>query len=129
MRTGAILDVALQVGGGAAAGYLDSKMADKKVGPLSLGAVVALGGIGLGLSGIGGRWGGKALQIGTGAAAFEVGKIVAQRVSGGATAGVRGVRGIAGVRGVAGLPAPRRPLTSEEWTAMTENLRAAARAA
>ncbi len=126
MRTGAILDVAVTCGGGAAAGYLDSRHADKKVGPLKPGELAALAGIGIGLTGIGGKYGAKALQFGIGAAAFEVGLRVAAMP---ATAGVRGVRGIAGVRGVQGLPAPRRPLTSEEWTAMTENLRAANRAA
>lgn len=126
MRTGAILDTAILVGGGAAAGFLDSKMADKRVAGQGLGTVLAVAGIGIGLSGIGGKYGAKALQLGAGAAAFEVGKLVANKVSGGATAGVRGVRG---VRGVAGLPAPRRPLSAEEWANMTENLRAAARAA
>ena len=129
MRTGAILDTAIQVGGGAAAGFLDSKMADKRIAGQGLGTVLAVAGIAVGLSGIGGRYGAKALQLGTGAAAFEVGKLVANRVSGGATAGVRGVRGVGYVRGVAGLPAPRRPLSAEEWANMTENLRAANRAA
>jgi hypothetical protein len=129
MRTGEIFNVGLQVGGGAAAGYLDGAMADKQIAGQGLGTVLAIGGIALGITGIGGKYGGYALKLGTGAAAFEVGKLVLKKTAGGATAGVRGVRGIAGVRGVAGLPAARRPLTPDEWQAMTENLRAAQRAA
>jgi len=129
MRTGEILNVGLQCGGGAAAAYLDTKMADKKLGPLSLGAALAIVGVGVGIAGIGGRMSGYALKLGTGAAAFEVGKLVANKVSGGATAGVRGVRGIAGVRGTQALPVARRALSPEEWDAVTQNLRAANRAA
>lgn len=127
MRSGAILDVGLACGGGAAAAFVDAKFPDKKLGPLGPGAIIAVAGVGIGiaLSGKGGRMGKMLAEVGSGAAAFEVGKMVANKVAGGATAGVRGVRGIAGVRGMPGLPTGRRPLTPEESQAVFENLRRA----
>ena len=124
MRTGAILDVGMIVAGGAAAGFVDSKFPDKKVGPAGPGTILAIAGIAAGLT-LKGKMSAYALEIGKGAAAFEVGKIVANK-----TAGVSGVRGVRGVRGVAGtLPMGRHPLTQEELNAVLANQRAAARVA
>jgi len=125
MRSGAILDVGIIVAGGAAAGFADAKFPDKKIGPAGPGTILAVAGIAAGLT-LRGRMSSYALEIGKGAAAFEIGKMVANKTAG----SVSGVRGVRGVRGVAGtLPQGRHPLTQEELNAVLANQRATARAA
>ena len=90
------LEYGLELSGGAAAGYLDAKYPDKgfKLGSehIGLGTIVAGAGLAVGVLGIGGRFGRWAGDIGAGAAAFEVGKMVQGKVAAApATSGVRGV--------------------------------------
>lgn len=102
---GKALEYGLEVGGGAAAGYLEARYPGKTLwqGGPGLGAGVAAAGLALGIFGIGGRLGHWAGDIGAGAAAFEVGKMVAQKTtpaSSAATSSVRGVGALPGGRPV-----------------------------
>lgn len=115
-RMSAIVELATEVGGGAAAGFLDTKFQDKKIAGQGLGTVLAVAGIAAGISGIGGRLSKHALRIGAGAAAFEAGKLVQNKTLG--VSGVRGVRGFAGVGRVGALPAQQQPLTAWELDRM-----------
>ena len=118
-----IVGIATQVGGGALAGYLDTKFSDKKVAGQGLGTVAAIAGIGAGLA-LKSTIAKHALRIGTGAAAFEAGKLVQNKVLG--VSGVRGygVRGLGGVRGVASLPTGQRPLSATDLDAHLAYMRA-----
>jgi hypothetical protein len=90
---GKALEYGLEVGGGAAAGFLDAKYADKtlwKGGP-GYGTALAAGGLAIGILGIGGKYGHWAGDVGAGAAAFEVGKMVAQKTAPATSSAVRGV--------------------------------------
>jgi len=98
------IETALEIGGGAAAGYLSAKYPDKTLWTNGPGYGTALAGVGLalGILGIGGRLGTWAGDIGAGAAAFEVGKMVAAKTSAapGAASSVRGVGALPGGRHV-----------------------------
>lgn len=107
------IESALQIGGGAAAGYVSAKYPDKTLwtnGP-GYGTAIAAGGLALGLLGIGGRFGQWAGDIGAGAAAFEVGKMVAAK-----TAAAPG----SAVRGVGALPSGRHVSQSDIRAALRD---------
>lgn len=87
-----ILETGIEIGGGAGAGYLDAKFPDKKIANQGLGTVLAAGGLLYGFLGKG-KLSKLALELGGGAAAFEVGKLVANKTAPGSVSGVRGVRG------------------------------------
>lgn len=115
---GKALEYGLGIGGGAAAGYLDSKYPGFTVGGKQIGAgtAFAAGGLALGILGIGGRWGRYAGDLGAGAAAFEVGKMVAEKSGGPAQASQ--LR--SGVRGVGALPRGRAVSQAEIRQALRE---------
>lgn len=116
--TRTIIETVAEVGGGAAAGYLDTKYADKKVGGLNLGTVLAIVGVGVGVTGIGGKKiSHYAREIGGGAAAFELGKLVAEKTaksmsqSSGSSLALRSGR----VAGVGALPSSSRVVNSQQF--------------
>jgi len=117
MQMSAIVEGLKVVGGGAAAGFLDTKFSDKKVAGQGLGTVLAIAGVAAGLT-LKNRIAKHGLDVGWGAAAFEAGKLVQNRIVG--VAGVRGqgVGRFAGIRGVGALPAQTRPLSQLELDAM-----------
>ncbi len=96
----------LEIGGGALAGYVDAKFPDKGVtlggSRLGMGTLIAAGGLAAGILGFGGRFGKMAGDVGAGAAAFEVGKMVTNQTAA-SSAALR-----SGVRGVGALPSGRR---------------------
>jgi hypothetical protein len=112
------LGYGLELGGGAAAGYLDAKYPDKTLwnGGPGYGVALAAGGLALGILGVGGRYSKFAGELGAGAAAFEVGKMVAQR-TGGSTSSAQ-IR--SGVRGVGALPRGRAVSQAEIRQALRE---------
>lgn len=115
MQMSAIVEGVKVIGGGAAAGYLDTKFSEKKLAGQGLGTVLAVAGVAAGLT-LKSRIAKHALDIGWGAAAFEAGKAVQNKIVG--VSGVRGVGRFGGVRGVGALPASHRPLTQVELDAM-----------
>jgi hypothetical protein len=125
-----VLETLAEGSGGALAGYLDTKYADKKLGGMSYGTVFAFAGVAAGLLGSsmpgGADFGNYLREAGGGAGAFEIGKIVAERTaksmqqSGTATqAQLRGR-----VSGVGALPMGRAPLTQQSLQASIAALRA-----
>lgn len=80
--TSAIIETLAESGGGALAGYLDARFPGKNLKGVNYGTLAALVGVGVGLSGIGGPTVAiYAREIGGGAAAFELGKIVGERTT------------------------------------------------
>ena len=105
--TAAVVSVGLEGAGGAAAGYLSARYPDKKIAGFDLGVVLAASAIGLGLSGVlPSKMGNYALEVGGGAAAFELGKIVASKTS--------PASGVKGIGAVGALPPSRRTVTAAE---------------
>jgi len=122
-----VLETLAEGSGGALAGYLDTKYADRKLGGLSYGTVFAFAGVACGLLGSsmpgGADLGNYLREAGGGAGAFELGKIVAERTAksmaqSGQSQALRGR-----VAGVGALPMGRGPVTSKGLEASLAALR------
>lgn len=109
---GKALEYGIEVGGGALAGFLDAKYPDKQIQGFGLGTVAAAAGLAVGILGFGGRWGRYAGDVGAGAAAFEVGKMVASKTSASSVAVTSSLRGR--TSGVGALPAGGRRVSQAD---------------
>ncbi|HEU5316784.1 MAG TPA: hypothetical protein VFX49_11785 [Chloroflexota bacterium] len=110
-----ILNIVAGTGGGALAGYLETRFPEKKALGLSMGALVAIGGIGIDLANVGpSRVQHYAGEIGAGAAAYVVGRIVAEKTAKQQSSSTQTAALRSGVRGVGALPAGRNVVTAEQ---------------
>ena len=79
-KTKKVTDFLATVGGGAAAGFVDTKFADKQIAGLAPGVIagVALSGVGLMVKS---KFAGPALAAGEGMLAYEAGRMTAERTT------------------------------------------------